>query len=139
VPWRSFLLLVFGWGGVGLLSGCDRAPATVRGEVIVDGKPLQRGYISYVPADEDGGVPATADVQNGTYELRTFPGNKRVQISAPVVVGTHREYDSPDAALVEITEESLPEWYNSKTELTFEVQPGRNTKNWSVESKLRQP
>jgi hypothetical protein len=32
-------------------------------------------------------------------------------------------------------EESLPEKYNEKTELTFEIRPGRNEKNWDLSTK----
>jgi hypothetical protein len=62
-----------------------------------------------------------------------------VQISAPVVVGTRKEYDDPAAPTVEITQESLPDRYHTATELTFEALPGQNAKDWSVESKRRPP
>src|SRR5262249_32639548 len=104
----------------------------------VDGKLLEKGSISFV-ATEGAAAPVTVPIQAGRYEVQTMPGNKRVQISAPVVVGKRPEHQGPGAPLVEITEESLPEEYNVKTELTFEVKPGSNTKEWRVSSKSARP
>ena len=127
-----------GWLLVGcaaaLLSGCGAPTATVSGDVTVNGHPLESGIISYAPAD--GQAPqATAAVQNGKYRLKTVPGKAWVQISAPVVTGKRKEYNGPDAPMVDVSEESLPERYNAKTELTVDLKSGDNTKDWSVESK----
>jgi hypothetical protein len=115
------------------LAGCGPSLGTVSGKVLIDGEPLDGGVISFVPADS-AGVPVTVNVVQGKYELQVVAGKKSVQISAPVVVGKRKEYNGPDAPLVDITEERLPPRYHSKTELTFEVPPGRSTKDWSVES-----
>jgi hypothetical protein len=123
---------------LGFLAGCGPASATITGEVTVDGKPVENGVISYVPADGNG-VPVTATILNGKYEVKTVVGKKSVQISVPVVIGRRKESNSPDAPIVELTEESLPEKYHAKTELTFEVVAGKNTKDWSVESNKRKP
>lgn len=122
--------------GIMVLSGCGTSPGTVSGEVTVDGVPLKKGVISFVPADGKG-EPITVEIEDGKYELKTLPGPKLIQVSAPRVVGKRKEYDAPDAPLMEITEESLPERYNSKTELTFEVQSGSNTKNLELKVKGR--
>ena len=120
------------------LSGCGAPTATVSGEVTVDGQPVDNGVISYGPAEGTGAV-VTAVIQKGNYRVQTTPGNKWVQISAPVVVGQRKEYNGPNAPLVDITEERLPERYNAKTELKLEVKAGDNVKNWSVEGKPLQP
>jgi hypothetical protein len=114
--------------------GCGSSVSTVSGSVTVDGKPLEKGTISYVPADSNGS-PVTAEVAGGKYEVLVSAGKKFVQISAPVVVGKRKQYEGPDAPYDEFTDESLPEKYNSKTTLTFDVQPGKNSKDWAVESK----
>jgi hypothetical protein len=121
-----------------VLPGCGPPTATVSGEVTVDGQPLDNGVISYAPA-EGAGDAVTAVVEKGKYHVRTTPGNKWVQISAPVVVGQRKEYNGADAPLVDITEERLPERYNAKTELKFEAKAGANVKDWSVEGNQRQP
>ena len=116
------------------LIGCGPSMGTVRGVVNVDDKPLARGIISYVPANGEG-EPITVTIQDGKYELQTTTGPKQVQISAPVVIGQRKSFEGPSAPLEDITEESLPDRYHVNTELTFDVQPGLNTKDWSVESK----
>jgi hypothetical protein len=127
------LLLVF---ATGLLAGCGSGLATVSGEVSVDGKTVEKGVISYVPADGPG-EPATANIENGRYEIRTSPGNKRVQISVPVVVDRRKDSNAAAAQTIEITRETLPERFNSKTELTFEVKSGSNTKDWQLDTKKK--
>jgi hypothetical protein len=130
-----FLALVM---ATAVLPGCGAPTATVSGEVTVDGQPLDKGVISYVPA-EGAGAAATAEVAKGKYHLQTTPGAKWVQVSAPVVVGQRKEYNSPNAPLVDVSGERLPERYNAKTELKFELKPGANVKDWSVEGKQPAP
>lgn len=119
--------------GGALAGGCGPATGTITGAVTIDGQPLDKGVISYVPADSQG-HPVTVNIVNGKYTLQAPTGQKYVQISAPIVVNTRKEYEGPDAPLVEITDERLPPKYNSQTELTFEVKAGVNAKDWAVES-----
>ena len=130
-----FLALVM---AAAVLPGCGASTATVSGEVTIDGQPLDNGVIAYAPADGPG-ASATAVVEKGKYRLQTTPGAKWVQISAPIVVGQRKEYNSPNAPSVDISEERLPERYNAKTELKFELKPGANVKDWTVESKQPAP
>jgi hypothetical protein len=126
------LPLVF---ATGLFAGCGSL-ATVSGEVSVDGKAAEKGVISFVPADGPG-EPATASIENGRYEIRTSPGNKRVQISVPVVE-KRKDSTATNAQIIEITHgETLPDRFNTKTELTFEVKPGSNTKDWQLDTKKK--
>ncbi len=120
-------LAVAGCGG-----GGGPSPATVSGTVAVDGAPLASGVITFTGPN---GQPGTSKVEQGRYEVRTVAGANRVQISAPVVVATRPESKSPGAALVEITEESLPDKYHARSELTFDAQSGGNTKDWALQGK----
>jgi hypothetical protein len=115
------------------LVGCSPAAGKVSGTVNVNGKPLEKGFISYVPADNQG-APVTADVRQGKYEVETVAGKKLVQISAPVVVDRRPEFNGPDAPLMDITEESIPAKYNTDTTLSFDLPRGVSTKDWNVES-----
>jgi hypothetical protein len=116
-----------------LATGCGPTFGVVSGTITVDGQPVTGGVISFVPAEGDG-TPATSNIEGGRYEVRTMAGKKFVQVSAPRVVGKRKEYEGPDAPLVEITEERLPSKYNSRTELTFDVKAGRNKQDWSLQS-----
>ena len=119
---------------IGTLSGCGPATGSVSGNVTIDGQPLDKGVISYSPA-EGQSEPVTVEILNGKYATdKMVAGKKFVQISAPKVVGKRKEYEGPDAPLVELTEERLPPKYNSESTLTFEVKPGDNDKDWAVES-----
>lgn len=121
---------------MGLLVGCFGGPAaaTVSGEVKVDGKPLERGTITFAPADGQG-APASGIIERGRYEVQTTAGKKIVQISAPVIVDHKKESETPGAKMIDITVETLPDRYHSKSELTLEVQSGSNTKSWELSKK----
>jgi hypothetical protein len=121
-----------------LLGGCSPAAATVSGEVTVDGQPLKKGFIVYSPADQNG-IPMTAEIENGAYTLKTVAGPKFVQISGQVLVEERKDPSNPDAPPIPIWRETLPDRYHSKSQLTFDVKPGKNTKDWSVESVDRKP
>ena len=79
--WRTWLMLLLIVAGTGPASGCGPASATVSGAVTVDNKPVERGVISFVPA-EGQGAPATANIEHGRYEVRTFAGNKHVPLGS---------------------------------------------------------
>lgn len=138
MSWRTCLGVLLGLGAAGLLAGCSSGPAsaTVSGEVKVNGAPVEKGTISFAPA-EGKGAPASGEIKNGRYEVRTTAGKKLVQISAPVVTGKRKDSSAPDAQWLEITEESIPEKYNSKSELNFDVQSGSNSKDWALEVKKK--
>jgi hypothetical protein len=121
---------------VAMVLGCGQALGTVSGTVTVDGQPLAKGVISFVPADGNG-APITAEIKSGSYAVQAVAGRKTVQISAPIVTGQRKEYNAADAPLVDITEESLPPKYNSESELTFDLNRGSQTKDWSVQSMRR--
>ena len=130
-PFPAFALLL-----TALVLGCGPSTGGVSGTVTVNGQPAKAGIISFVPADANG-APVTGEISDGKYSLQAVVGAKRVQISVPVVIGQRPEYNGPGAPLVEITEESVPAKYNSETELTFDLKPGVNQKDWAVESNKR--
>lgn len=133
---RAFWVAVLAVGGAGLVAGCGGGPAaaTVSGEVLVDGKPLENGTISFTPPDGKGD---TATIKGGRYEAKTSPGNNRVSISESRPGPKRPAYNGPDAPLLETTEEGVLEKYNVNSDLTFDAKPGSNTKDWKVEGKPR--
>jgi hypothetical protein len=127
--WRYGVLLVV----AAISTSCGPQTSSISGTVTVDGAPLEKGVISYVAA-EGQDPPATAEIAGGKYSVQTTPGKKKVQLSAPRVIGKRKEYNSPDAPEIEISEESLADKYHAQTELTFDAEPGSNSKDWQVES-----
>jgi hypothetical protein len=116
-----------------LLSGCSPPRGTVTGRVTLDGQPLDKGIISFTPTDARAKENVVADIINGQYSADVLAGPQQVQISAPKVIATRAESPAPGAPLVEITEERLPAKYHSATELTLEVKPGKNDKDWTLQ------
>ncbi|HEY1191710.1 MAG TPA: hypothetical protein VGE74_29020 [Gemmata sp.] len=100
-------------------SGCG-APSLVKvsGRVTLDGKELEDGEISLVPADPKHGLDA-GKITGGRFEFLAKPGMKKVAIRA------NREVTGKkDAAMgnnFRQFESIVPERYNEKTELTLDV------------------
>jgi hypothetical protein len=119
-----------------LLVGCaNNQTAEVTGTVTVDGRPAEKGSITFLPAD---GMSATSGdtIEGGKYTAKNVPvGTMRVEIRVPKVTGRKKLYDTKDSAFRETFSESLPKKYNSATELRFDVEPGENEKNWALSTR----
>ncbi len=118
-----------------IVVGCQRGPATglVRGTVTLDGKPLAAGIVRFVPIDGKGAA-SSVPVAEGAFQLDVETGPKKVEFSAPKVVGRQKAYDTPESPKVDIVEELLPPRYNFKTELTLEVKKGEQTPAFDLKS-----
>ena len=127
--WAGFLVAAL------TLAGCGGdGTAEVTGNVTVDGTPIEAGAIRFVPVD--GKSPtAGAEIKQGRYAARVPVGPAKVGISMSKVVGKKKLYATPNSPEMPITAEALPPKYNEKTELTFDVQPGRNEKDFALTTK----
>jgi hypothetical protein len=115
-------------------AGCSGGggEATVSGTVKLDGRPLKAGLIKFIPAD--GKTPtADATITDGKYTATVPPGDKRVEVTAPKVVGKMKMYDTPDSPTVDQVEELLPKRYNTASELTYTVTAGSQTKDFDLQ------
>lgn len=64
-----------------LATGCAKH-ATISGEATYDGIPIERGMVTFLPADGKGGA-ASGDIQNGRFTVENVqPGPKIAQITA---------------------------------------------------------
>lgn len=109
-----------------VLSGCSGASpniSTVAGTVTLDGQPLKSGTIRF-DATDGRTAAADASIADGKYTAKLPPGEKRVAITAPKVIGKKKMYDTPDSPTFDVTEESLPKRYNAQTELKLTVTSG---------------
>jgi hypothetical protein len=115
-------------------SSAESATGTVTGEVTLDGQPLKTGLIRFVPAD---GKTPTADttITDGKFTAVVPLGEKKVEISAPKVVGKLKMYDTPDSPVVEQTKDMIPQQYNVRTTLTLTVQKGTQEKKFELKSR----
>lgn len=110
----SLVLFIAGCGGDGLVN--------IDGRVAYDGKPIERGTITFFPSDGVG-PSAAALIADGEYHVRIASGQKKVQIESLRVVGHHRMM-GPTSAMLEDLEQMLPAKYNTKSELHLEVKRG---------------
>ena len=147
-----------------LMSGCggparpETAPVT--GQVTVNGNPLEKGKIQFIPAN---GRLAMGQIVNGTYSLRTFEDDDGALLGKHVVTITAMEisrnkklpkFEPPANATpgqIRVMEAEwleqhggrvkvkwhVPEKYSdSRTSpLTAEVSAGENEKNFSIDTK----
>jgi hypothetical protein len=125
-----------------LAAGCENAPTTgtVSGLVKVDGAvPAEGSSINFVPSD--GVSPTAGDlIEDGRYSAEVPVGTAKVEIRVPRPRGGANPNASTEGPGVGpagggLIEESLPARYNDQTELTIEVKPGANNKDWELSTK----
>lgn len=119
--------------GVGLVVGCGGPKSgDVSGIVTYDGKPIEHGSISFVPADGRG-TGGGAAIKDGKYEATKISlGSMKVVINGAKVTGKKKMYDDPKAEWVQTSEEYVPKKYNDSTELRYDVQSGPQTKDFDL-------
>ena len=126
------LLRIFiGCLAVSLIAGCggEDKPReyTVKGTVNYAGKPLESGSIVLDPVDGNGAA-ASGGIENGTFELKSQPGQKKVRITAVRQTGEKDQYEEI------ISEAYVPKKYNDETTLEFEVKPNdENKAEWNLD------
>lgn len=93
---------------------------TIRGMVILDGAPVPEGQVVFIPTDPSLGAAGGA-IANGVFAITTSKGPHTVQVHAekrltrPVPPGA-----PPEAGITSVS--IIPDRYNAKTTLTFDVQ-----------------
>jgi hypothetical protein len=120
-----------------ILAGCSKSGppmAEVTGTVTVDGEPAKMGSVAFFPTDgksRQGGGP----IEDGKYTAMVPLGMSKVQIRVSKVVGEQKLYNTPDSPVQPILQEVLPAKFNDDTELTYDVQPGKNEKDFDLKSR----
>jgi hypothetical protein len=111
------------------LSGCSKSEHPVRGVVQVDGEPLAKGSISFVPVDGEGTVGGSP-IREGQYSIdKGLPvGSYRVAIRGTRKVPGRKVINPliPNEFMDDEVEVIPPE-YNEKSTLIREVRVGANT------------
>jgi hypothetical protein len=118
-----------------LFAGCSgETEGTVSGTVRVDGVPVEKGAITFIPAD---GKTSTSggEIKDGRYSVHVPVGKMKVSISVPKETRKKKLYPTPDSPEMAMYDESLPARYNSKTELDLDVKSGKNPKDWDLQGK----
>lgn len=106
-----------------LLVGCggtESGPDSVllSGKVTLDDQPVEEGDIYF--RAKDGGNSYAGKIVGGKYELKTTPGDKRVEITAyQDVPGEFRE-DNPGEK-TPVRKMMIPKQYNTETTLEISI------------------
>lgn len=116
-------------------TGCaEPKTGKVTGSVTVDGAPIKSGSMAFFPIDGRG-TTVGADIVDGKYAAELVFGSMKVEIRVPKVVGERKLYDAPNSPVKQLMAEALPARYNDATELTIEVKPGENQKDFALTTK----
>ena len=115
--------------------GCGSNTNAVTGTVKLAGKPLEKGTISFQPADGDG--PTAAEkIVNGQYAVRVRPGQYKVQILGYRKTGErHVNPGDPNSPMTDTLEQIVPERDNTATTLTCDVRRGNQEADFPLEEK----
>lgn len=70
--------------GAFVVLGCSSQPATIHlhGEVTVDGQPVDRGNVSFIPESPQQGSAFSTEIRDGRYEADVPAGPLRVYFQA---------------------------------------------------------
>jgi hypothetical protein len=116
-------------------AGCEKpTKGVVSGTVMVDNMPAKSGSIAFFPVDERS-TTAGGEIVDGRYEAEVPFGKFKVEVRVPKVVGEKKLYNTPNSPIQPLLEESLPAKYNDETELTIEVVPGENQRDFQLSTR----
>lgn len=111
---------------IGLFSGCGPAAVPtveVSGLINFEDRPVQRGTVSFVPAD-GGGAPALLPIVDGRYAGRVTGGRKRIEIRGlRPATKPQPSTGGPGADEAEAVESFIPSQFNDQSGLSREVTP----------------
>ena len=130
----SFLLA----GLLLLTAGCGDNQVRIRGNVTLDGKPIDTGAITFIPDDLSKGQTAGASITLGEFQVvgnnLPPPGLYRVEIRGQKKTGKQIPAGSPSPpeTMLEETIEAVPAKYNHKSELKQELKTGDNNINFEL-------
>jgi len=105
------------------VAGCGSSDGTVHGTVIANGKPLEEGFVSFMPLDSHNSTYG-APIENGKYSAKVKPGKYAV-----VVFGGAKPKAYPQS------QADLKTFSDKDLELLDQVPPGAQGNNQEVEIK----
>ena len=114
--------------------GQESKVALITGTVSIDGKPPEKGSISFIPVNGQGPTAGT-ELKEGKFSSQAAIGECKVEIRVSKVVGKKKLYDTPDSPVQDLMEEVLPAKYNEASELRVEIKKGKNEKAWDLKTK----
>lgn len=123
---------------IALASGCSGGGkpgpprATISGKITLDGKPVGGGEIRFLPAK--GSETVSRISADGSYSIDSLTDGPVIGQNK-VFIEWFRDSGKKDGDGNMISEAAIPEKYNANTTLSFEVKPGKNAHDFTLESK----
>jgi hypothetical protein len=113
---------------------CHSGPetGTVSGTITLDGKPVEDGFVRFVPADGQS-QPADSTVIAGQYTVTMPTGEKKVEVYWAKTKPNAKPVDT--ASPPETVTQLIPPKYNATTELRYTIVKGAQTKDFPLSSK----
>jgi hypothetical protein len=109
-----------------LVGGCSGSSdrQSITGTATWDGKPLEKGQVTFIPLAGTSGPTAGAEIAGGKFAIPaaggTFAGKFRVEITASRLSGK-KVADRFSGKPVDAYEQFIPKRYNTESQLTAEV------------------
>jgi hypothetical protein len=131
------------WGVVLLASGCSGAApiVPVSGRVTLDGRPLRKALIQFMPVARPNSIeapgPGSTGVtdDDGRYTLTTIGSSAKGAVVGDHIVAIYTVFGPVQRSDAGGGREILPARYHAATELKFTVKPGAaNEANWELTS-----
>ncbi|MBN2292516.1 MAG: hypothetical protein JXM70_08835 [Pirellulales bacterium] len=122
------------------LIGCGGADnrAGVSGKVLLDGRPVAKGTISFIPVEGTEGPTSGGDIINGEYAVTSDKGvavgKNRVIIRS--VVKSGRKINMGNGDVDDEWVQMIPARYNKQSDLICIIQAGSNQQDFELQSKL---
>lgn len=124
-------------------SGCggrDANRSAIRGDVTLDGKPIEQGSILFIPVDGAKGAATGGQIEKGRYQITSHNGaalgRNRVEVHAVYKTGRMIARGlGATGKMIEEQREGVATRFNSESMLTIEIKPGDNVHNFEVTSK----
>lgn len=115
------------------LCGCGHSPYTeTSGSVTLNGQPIEKGDIEFMPADGHG-VTAAVPIEKGRYSIKAVPGNYNVRINGYHKIGErHVQEDDPTSQMMDVNEQIVPRQYNEATTLNCTVKDGGQKQDFTL-------
>jgi hypothetical protein len=137
---HSLRFSVCGFVLLACLVGCGQRDGriAISGTVSYDGQPVNKGIVTFVPADGKGPT-AAATIVDGKYSVKVAPGKKVVKIEGFKVTGQRHYNKNPNSPMVDQQEQIIPPCYNAKSELTREITSADKTCDFALDKPLATP
>jgi hypothetical protein len=125
-----------------LAFGCGRGATncgSISGEVTLDGKPIEKGSILFMPSDGVKGTIAGGPILNGRYHIDAVKGPavglNRVEIRSMKKTGRRIPKGMGQTGeMIDEEMEAVAMQFNSASTLKAEIKSGENTENFAVRS-----